>query len=74
MTFVVTTRMASTPKDRTEAQSLDLAVAWVLYNITYNSTSIIGLLISNQSSCNRRFCIMMTVELEIEILLDYKLS
>jgi len=44
MTFVVTTRMSSTPKDTTEAQSLDLAVAWVLHNIKYNWASIIGLL------------------------------
>jgi len=43
-TFVGTTRMSGTPKDRTEAQSVDLAVAWVLYNIKYNSTSIIGIL------------------------------
>ena len=43
-TFVLTTRKSSTPEDRTEAQSVDLAVAWVLYNIKYNSASIIGLL------------------------------
>ena len=87
-TFVGTTRMSGTPKDRTEAQSVDLAVAWVLYNIKYNSTSIIGILnlqsphsISNHptqspvtQSFNRRFCIMMIDELEIEILLYYKLS
>ena len=36
--------MSSTSKDRTEALSLDLGVAWVLYNIKYNSTSIVGLL------------------------------
>jgi len=37
MPLVGTTRMFSTPEHRTEAKSVDLAVAWVLYNVKYNS-------------------------------------